>query len=75
MKALQAKFEVVTSALHMSQERVTALEERNHSLEKEIKSEKEAASSEYKKIQNVGYLYIVIILEMKQNYEKISTLC
>lgn len=53
LKALQAKYEVVTSALHLSQERVAAVEERNHSLEEELKSSQEAAASEYKKIKNV----------------------
>lgn len=54
LKALQAKYEVVTSALHLSQERVAALEEKNHSLEEELKSSQETATSEYKKLKNVS---------------------
>lgn len=56
---MQAKYEVVTSALHLSQERVAALEERKHSLEEELKSSQEAAASEYKKIKNVGIMFIL----------------
>ncbi|KAG0714409.1 Leucine-rich repeat-containing protein 45 [Chionoecetes opilio] len=51
VQALRAKYEVVSSALHLSQERVAVLEQRNHSVEEELKSSQESAIIENSKIK------------------------
>lgn len=56
LEALRAKYELVTSALHLSQERVSVLEERNRSLEEDLKSSQKAATLENSKIKKVNIL-------------------
>ncbi|XP_045103819.1 leucine-rich repeat-containing protein 45-like isoform X2 [Portunus trituberculatus] len=49
--ALKTKYELITSALHLSQERVSLLEERNCSLEEDLKSSQESATLEKTKLK------------------------
>lgn len=56
VEALRAKYELVTSALHLSQERVSVLEERNRSLEEDLKSSQETATLEYSRLKEVNVL-------------------
>ena len=53
LEALRAKFELVTSALHLSQERVSLLEEKKHSLEEDLKSSQETATFQNSKMKEV----------------------
>ena len=53
--ALRTKYELITSALHLSQERVSILEERNCSLEEDLKSSQESATLEKTKLKEVSF--------------------
>lgn len=43
LEALEAKYELINSALHLSQERVSVLEARNNSLGDDLRKSQEAA--------------------------------
>ncbi|KAK8387574.1 hypothetical protein O3P69_018250 [Scylla paramamosain] len=49
--ALRTKYELITSALHLNQERVSVLEERNCTLQEDLKSSQESATLEKSKLK------------------------